>query len=138
MAARILVIDDKQDSCTSVGDLLNQEGYQVIWSSPLLRNLITLEWLQPDLIVVDTSPYEAWQLLRRLTIHRPTFSIPIIICTDAAHAGIAEREHMVGACAEDARKERLVVLNAPFTTDELVGMVRSSLSARGSDEQLAS
>src|SRR5438046_9581105 len=126
MAARILVIDDRQDGCTSVGDLLDQEGYQVIWSSPLFRNLITLEWLQPDLIVVDTSTCEAWQLLRRLTIHRPTFSIPIIICVDVAYAGIVEREHIAEGAAEDARKERLLVLHAPFTADEFVDMVRSS------------
>src|SRR6266480_7044221 len=109
MEACILVIDDKQHGYTRVGDLLNREGYKVIWSSHLFRNLFALEWLQPDLIVVDRPTQDAWHLLRRLTVHLPTLSIPIIICTDANHAATIERERELPEVIGEVQKERFLV-----------------------------
>ncbi|HEX8034149.1 MAG TPA: response regulator [Ktedonobacterales bacterium] len=89
MATRIMVINDTPVLLNLFRELLQTEGYEVMFYSYAPSELAEIERLQPDVIVLDFIIGQAnagWQLLQMLKMHRATAAIPVVICTAQTHS----------------------------------------------------
>ncbi|MGZ3681433.1 MAG: response regulator [Ktedonobacterales bacterium] len=121
-AARILVINDTQEILQLFQDLLADEGYEVLLSSFAPQSVYEIARLRPDLVILDLifgSERIGWQVLQAMRMHRPTATIPVIICTAAANQAREMEPQLVSHGA-------LLVLK-PFDIDEILLMVRQAL-----------
>ncbi len=121
-AARILVINDTQEILQLFQDLLEDEGYEVILSSFAPQSMYEIARLQPDLVILDLifgSERIGWQVLQAMRMQRSTATIPVIICTAAAHQAREVEPQLISHGA-------LLVLK-PFDIDELLNIVRQAL-----------
>ena len=94
----ILVVDDSEDMCTMLAQLLRKAGYQVVLATDGQTALTQAKQYHPDLILMDLSlpdidGWEAVRLLRKMPEFRTT---PIIAVTAHVSDGDKERALAVG------------------------------------------
>ena len=124
MAAPILVINDDQAILQLFQLLLEGEGYQVQTSLIAYEDVREVAQIAPSLIILDLKigrDQQGLLLLEQLRLYRPTMAIPIILCTAAVQL-IREQE-------ETLRQKGIPVLYKPFDVDEVLSLVRSTLSS---------
>jgi CheY-like chemotaxis protein len=127
--AIIAIIDDNPDDLALLSRVLSEEGYPVVThpaGSGLKRPSDVLDFIEeqrPDLIIVD--PFGGGRdfdlrILWRIRHSVDTRYVPLIVCT-AHSAELFFRKFTLGAI--NAR-----ILPKPFTPQELLEMVRASLT----------
>lgn len=128
--ARILAIDDDENTCALVEATLRKRSYDVRTAMSGVEGLKVLQEFHPDALVVDKmmpgmGGYELVQRIRR----DPEFSrLPILILT--AEADLEGKVHAFDIGADD-------YLNKPFAPEELLARIaallrRSQVAVNGS------
>ncbi|MBW3628792.1 MAG: response regulator [Gemmatimonadetes bacterium] len=95
MAARILLVDDNEDSRTVYRLILEHGGYEVLEAATGPDALTRARENQPDLILMDISipVLDGWEATRILKADERTRRIPVIALT--AHALETDRARAV-------------------------------------------
>ena len=109
-------------------DLLTEEGYAVSTQKYLTRDLEQVIELAPDGIILDymwADEDEGWSFLQMLKMEPKTAGIPIILCTGAVKQVRALEFHL--------EEMDVQVLLKPFDIDELLNMLRTTLSDTTAD-----
>jgi DNA-binding response OmpR family regulator len=129
---RVVIVDDDPDFTHLVGELLRDQGYDVVSCDDDTRALQCVIDAQADLIILDlrmSSRESGWRVLDELRHHRRTAAIPIII-SSAALDDLNSR-------AGDLREQGVETLAKPFDIDDLLSMIermiRSEDNHRNSD-----
>ncbi|MEM0466639.1 MAG: response regulator [Candidatus Thermoplasmatota archaeon] len=83
MTKTILIVDDEEDIRTSVGQLFEVSGYQVITAHNGLECLEKLERTIPDLIILDIMMpgMNGWDVAARIKENQRWKQIPIVFLT---------------------------------------------------------
>lgn len=84
---RVLVIDDWQDSITSLHWLLQNWGHEAHVAADGPTALVMADILQPDVVILDLAMpgmdgYEVAKRLRQLDAHKPIIIVHSGYCTD--------------------------------------------------------
>jgi DNA-binding response OmpR family regulator len=116
---RVLVAEDYPDISQLVGDILKNEGYQVISVSRGADVVPTVLRCRPDLILLDLSlpDIPGNEVLRQLSANQLASGIPVIIVS--AYTDQLKRVPQVAA-----------VVNKPFDLSTLVNAVEEARQAR--------
>ena len=121
---RIALIDDDAAFLALMRDLLaGFEGYAVLVCREADRAAAFIQQERPDLILLDVrigGGPKGWAILERLARDPATRSIPVIICSVAAHE-LEDRAPLL-------RRRGVDVLPKPFDLDHLMEKVRAGLA----------
>jgi CheY-like chemotaxis protein len=111
---RILIVEDAEDLCSAMAELLRQEGYAVscartgrealahLESAEQLPQLVLLDLMMPDM---DGSEFRA-----RQRVDRRFCSIPIVLMTAAGDAQATAAKLGVCACLKKPFKDIATIL----------------------------
>lgn len=126
MTAQILVVEDEIEVANAVKAELDYEGYEVSMVHDGLTALTTARQSEFDLILLDwmLPGLTGVEICRRL--RQTANSVPIIFLT--AQNEIRDRVNGLDAGAND-------YLTKPFSIDELLARVRSTLRRAATDRQ---
>jgi DNA-binding response OmpR family regulator len=121
--ARILVVEDDQDLCSLICQLLATEGYEAQEAHDGPAALAMLESDPPDAVILDVMlpGISGFEICQRLKISRKTNAIPVLMLTAAATDKSRDRGLRVGADC---------YLTKPFATDVLFESLRRILDHR--------
>ncbi len=115
---RVLVVDDDQDTCDAICDLLKVEGYEAMGcgDGKQALDLLRRDEFRPDVIVLDLyMPTMNGQELRAALQKEPQFAnIPVVLCSGTTAAG-----------SSDAFE----TLQKPMDIDALLGVIRRGCAA---------
>lgn len=121
MTKSIVHVDDDQDIRTTVKTILSSEGYKVQSFNTMEYLTKNLEFMQPDLIILDIMvEKEDSGLVAYEEISKSYPQIPILILTTLGE--------MILPYFED-RKETISIMEKPILPERLVSVVRSSIGA---------
>lgn len=128
-AARILVVDDNQDNCMLMKELLASRGYDVSTASTAEEAEERLSERHPDLILLDVvmPGKSGYELCHELKNDPLTRLIPVVMIT-----GLSDREdkvHGIEVGADD-------FLNKPIFPEELFARVKSLLKLKEFTDEL--
>jgi len=123
--ARLLIIDDAADLRTTLRDILEAQGYEVIEASNgregLQRYLLApLDLVITDLLMPEQEGMETIQAMRR--VHR---QVKIIAITGGGHTG--RMDFLEAAAVLGAQR----TLRKPFRQGELLTAVRELMQGEG-------
>ncbi len=81
---KILFIEDESSLQKSIGDMLAQEGYQVVSALEGQKGLLLAEKEKPDLILLDLilPQMDGFEVLDGLKKNAQTKDIPVIVLTN--------------------------------------------------------
>ena len=121
MTKRILVLEDQEDNCRIVRDLLTRVGFELIEATTGEEGVRQAQLHHPDLILMDIQMpvldgYEATRQIKAIPELR---HIPIIVVTSYAMSGDEAKASAAGADAYVAK---------PFSPRELLSKIQSLLS----------
>jgi two-component system, sensor histidine kinase and response regulator len=116
----ILVVDDIQTNIQVVGQILNENGYEVMPATSAAQAFERIKTQTPDLILLDFMMPEVngLEVCRRLKSNPVTEKIPVIFLTASN-----EVEHVTQAFAAGA----VDFVTKPFRGEELLARVRTHL-----------
>lgn len=111
--ARILAIDDDENTCALVEAALGRRGYEVRTAMSGVEGLKVLQEFEPDALIIDKMMpgMDGYELVRRIRQDVQYGALPILILT--AEADLEGKVHAFDVGADD-------YLNKPFAPDELV------------------
>ena len=117
--ATVLVVEDDDTIAELIGINLEMEGFAVCRAPDGAEALKAVEREEPDLILLDVKmPFlDGWAVLRRLQAELSTASIPVMVLSASA----PPEPPPAGAAGYLAK---------PFSSQELVGAVRTALATR--------
>lgn len=122
MASRLLVIDKSQELLDLYQIILQAEGYDVLLASFVFQNSGDIEFLHPDLILLDYS----WNnhthediLLQQLKMYPATAALPVILATTD--------EQVLYDRGEAWYAQGVSVMLKPFEIDDLLQLVQQAL-----------
>ena len=118
---RILVIDDDEDVCDIMRDMLTAGGYEAYTALDGKSGLAKAEEQQPNLILLDIMMpgMDGFEVLRRLKSNSGTSYIPIVIVS-------AKRDASSLFKARELKSSDYVM--KPFTSGELMKIVERCFS----------
>ena len=98
---RVLLVDDYPDAREMYAEYLRYSGYDVIEAVDGMDALRRANAESPDIIVMDLSLpiIDGWEATRRLKADARTSSIPVVVLTGHALAGISEGAKLAGCDA---------------------------------------
>ncbi len=116
-SALILIIEDDAATRELMGNVLMDEGYDVVVAESGASALIQLDLALPDLITLDLGLFDVdgLALLHMLRQRAETSSIPIVV--------VSAR----GALPHDAFALSQAQVAKPFDLEDLLGAVRAAL-----------
>jgi DNA-binding response OmpR family regulator len=108
----LLIVDDDEDTCASVAELLEVEGFTCLAATSGSEGLRLLESERPLLVILDfrLKDMDATEFLRRKASMPSVVAIPVVVATAARNASTPR-----GAVAQ---------LDKPFGIDELLAEVK--------------
>ncbi len=126
---RILVVDDNQDNCILMRELLVSRGYQVNCAGSAAEAELQLSNGLPDLILLDVimPGKSGYELCRELKERPETRLIPIVMITGLTDRG--DKVRGIEAGADD-------FLNKPIFPEELFARVKSLLRLKDITDEL--
>lgn len=126
----ILVVDDNPNNLGVVGELLEDNDYNVTVAQDGEEALRRAEFGLPDLILLDVMMpgIDGFETCRRLKANPVTADIPVIFMT--ALTDVADKMAAFQAGGVD-------YISKPFQTEELLARVRTHLALRGARRDLA-
>lgn len=121
MAKKILFIEDESALQKSLGDLLRQEGFEVISAIDGKTGLRLAKEEHPDLILLDLilPGMHGLDVLKDLKSHTQTKDIPVIVLTNLENFSEIERAIELGAIA--------YLVKANYNLEEVVQKVKNAL-----------
>lgn len=123
MGQRIVVVEDDPGILGLIGDVLIDEGYDVVLFASPLSAIEQIAQLHPDLVILDylfAGEASGWRVLQALKLNPETADIPVIICT--ALLWVAREMDRYVATRE------VTLLWKPFSVDDLLAAVQRMLS----------
>jgi putative two-component system response regulator len=115
---RVVIVDDDPDFTHLIGELLRDQGYEVVSCDDDRRALECVVEAKPDLIILDlrmSSRESGWRILEELTSEGRTKSVPVII-SSAALDDLNSR-------ADELQQRGVETLAKPFDIDDLLTMI---------------
>ena len=99
--ARLLLVEDNEESRDGLSRHLRRKGYEVLIAVDGRQGLEVARGEAPDLILMDMSlpVLDGWEATRQLKGDEKTRPIPVIALT--AHAMAGDRERALGAGCDD-------------------------------------
>jgi CheY-like chemotaxis protein len=122
---KILVIDDDTAVRTTIAQILEDEGYDVVSAEDGLRGMAAFHKEQPDLVITDIimPEQEGIQTIAEILTTKPEAKIIAI----SGSARIANTDFLRMAQALGA----MAALPKPFDSDELLALTRDCLARHG-------
>ena len=120
---RILFIEDEEAFQKTFGEILTQEGYQVIPAIDGEIGLSLAKKEKPDLILLDLilPKKDGFEVLKELKAEEQTKEIPVIVLTNLEQSTDVEKALEYGATTYLAK--------ANYSIDELLQKVRTAASS---------
>ncbi len=121
MSKKILFIEDESSLQKTFGEILNQEGYEVISALDGEVGLKLAKIKKPDLVLLDLilPKINGFEVLKKLKEEAETKSIPIIILTNLEGIEDVKEAIEMGAQA--------YLVKAQYTLEEVVEKIKSAL-----------
>lgn len=119
----ILFVEDNPAIQKTFGEILTQEGYQVIPAVDGEIGLSLAKKEKPDLILLDLilPKKDGFEVLKELKAEEQTKEIPVIVLTNLEQSTDVERALEYGATT--------YLVKANYSIDELLQKVRSAASS---------
>lgn len=119
----ILVVDDLVQNLQLLGELLEDEGYNVTFATSGQEGLDRSRTTQPDLILLDLMMpnMNGWEVCEQLKNEPYLAEIPVIFLT-ASH----EKQHLIHAFEQGA----VDYITKPFNIYELLARVKTHLQIK--------
>ena len=113
-----MIVDDAYVARSTLGRLLEREGYQTVLASNGRDALKELDHSEPDLIVLDLNmpDLDGLELLEILHAHPRWQSIPVIMLTAVCDTHAVQRAHQLGA--------KQYMVKAAFSVKDMLQQVR--------------
>lgn len=125
MPARILVVNDTQEILELFRIFLEEEeGYEVVLAGTPMQQVKDVEYINPDLIILDLvfgDEKTGLQMLQMLKMQRSTATIPVIVCTAALDLLREQEGYLVS--------QGVHVIYKPFDLDHLRANVKQLLES---------
>lgn len=120
--ARILIVDDEEDTLTAIGFCLSQEGFTVLEARDGLEALRVAEEGRPDAVVLDVmlpglNGYEVSRRMKEGATARGEEGSRVLLLT-ARRVDSLEREEFLAAWSQAD-----LIMYKPFEMDELLRQV---------------
>ncbi|GAB4364671.1 MAG: response regulator [Calditrichia bacterium] len=127
--ARVLVVEDNQESVDLLVYFLNPAGYEVYTANDGLTALEMVKTVSPDIILLDIMlpGMDGYQVCERLKKDKSTFHIPIIMIT--ALKELKDKIRALESGADD-------FVSKPFDNVELLTRVKSLLRLKFYHDEL--
>lgn len=108
----LLIVDDDEDTCASLTELLDVEGFACLTATSGSEGLRLLEFKRPILVILDfrLKDMDATEFLRRKASMPSVATIPVVVVTAARNAPMPR-----GAVAQ---------LDKPFGIDDLLAEIK--------------
>ena len=119
----VLVVDDDPDILEALAEILEAEGFDVRRARNGKEALDKLEPEPPHLILLDLMMpvMDGWEFSQRMKTRPTASAVPVIVLS--ADRTVSTKAREIGAVGHLAK---------PFELNDLLEMVRTSLSASGS------
>ncbi len=124
MRKTILFIEDESALQKTFGDLLRQEGYEMISALDGEIGLRLAKLKKPDLILLDLilPKMHGFEVLKKLKEDKETKDIPIIILTNLEGIGDVEKAINLGATT--------YLVKAHYSLEEVVEKIKKALGEK--------
>lgn len=121
MPKKILLIEDEAALQKTFGDVLEQEGYNIVGAMDGETGLNMAKTEKPDLILLDLvlPKMHGFEVLKHLKEDEETKDIPIIVLTNLEAMGDVERALELGATT--------YLVKASYTLEEVVQKIKKAL-----------
>jgi len=118
---RILFIEDESALQKTFGDILREEGYEMISALDGEIGLRLAKEKKPDLILLDLilPKIHGFEVLKRLKDNEETKDIPIIVLTNLEGIGDIDKALELGATT--------YLVKAQYTLEEVVEKIKKAL-----------
>lgn len=118
---RILFIEDESALQKTFGDVLKQEGYEMISALDGDLGLRLAKTKKPDLILLDLilPKMNGFDVLKELKIDRETKDIPVIVLTNLESMADIDKVIELGATT--------YLVKAQYSLEELVEKIKKAL-----------
>jgi CheY-like chemotaxis protein len=130
MGAVVLVAEDEHLLAMLLGDLLEDEGFEVILAADGVEALERIGARRVDVLLTDLDMPRlgGWELIRQLRTDRPC--LPVVVMTGR----LPPDSVCAGAVGGEAPSQApFALLIKPFAPDHLIGTLRRVLAASGAD-----
>lgn len=117
----ILVVDDNQDTCLILSDILGSEGYRVVTANDVKTAMKGFEREIPDLVLLDMKLPDMDGLKALEEMRRPDKGLSVIMLTAYGDVKSAVRAMKLGA---------FDYITKPFDKEELSLVIRKALEIR--------
>lgn len=121
MPKKILLIEDEAALQKTFGDVLGQEGYNVVGAMDGETGLKMAKTEKPDMILLDLvlPKMHGFEVLKQLKEDEETKDIPIIVLTNLEAMGDVEKALELGATT--------YLVKASYTLEEVVQKIKKAL-----------
>lgn len=118
---KILFIEDESALQKTFGEILKQEGYEMISALDGKTGLRLAKEKKPDLILLDLilPKIHGFEVLKKLKEDKETKDIPIIVLTNLEGIGDVEKAIELGATT--------YLVKAQYTLEEVVEKIKRAL-----------
>jgi len=118
---KILFIEDEETLQKTLGEVLKQEGYEIIPALDGKAGLNLLKSEKPDLILLDLvmPKMDGFEVLKRLKADEETKDIPVIVLTNLEGIGDVGKAIELGATT--------YLVKAQYSLEEVVEKVKKAL-----------
>ena len=119
----VAVINDDKPYIDMVAEVLADEGYEAVACLAEAGAFGFIQQTQPDLVLLDLKleqPDSGLNILQMLRLHRPTYGLPVILCS-------ADRQFLT-LKEEELRAHHCDILHKPFNLDDLLSKIESNLT----------
>ena len=123
MSARILVVDDEQDTLNLLRTILEISGHKPITTLNSVDAIGLAEAEKPDVVLLDIMmpKLDGFTLCKMMRAHTATQNLPIIFVTAYEALDIEERRTEAGAD---------LVIHKPIDVDRLIGAIGEAQKIR--------
>jgi len=121
MPKKILLVEDEAALQKTFGDVLGQEGYNVVGAMDGETGLKMAKTEKPDMILLDLvlPKMHGFEVLKQLKEDEETKDIPIIVLTNLEAMGDVEKALELGATT--------YLVKASYTLEEVVQKIKKAL-----------
>lgn len=118
---KILFIEDEAALQESLGEVLEQEGFDVLRATDGQKGLELAQTKNPDLILLDLilPKMDGFEILKRIKADKNTQLIPVIILTNLENAADIGRALELGATT--------YLVKANYSLDDVLRKVREAI-----------
>jgi len=119
---KILFIEDESGLQKTLGEVLKQEGFDVLSALDGEIGLRITQEQKPDLVLLDLvlPKKDGFEVLRELKASEDTKNIPVIVITNLEGAGDVERALELGATT--------YLVKANYSLEDVVSKIKDILS----------